>query len=209
MAICGCGLPAHCCQPAVAGGIFYADLWGELSTHLAWQALFTQSSPVHEPLLQAFLFPCTLGEVILHLLSLACVFVYSSHRKWVSPPLLWSFPPTAAFTSFAAPDCWAVLLLLPAGVFVYSSHGRWVFPLSCGVFLPLPLSQPGNAPHSHRSLSSQAQLVYLQLQEGDPSPLFGVQCTPSSLPGVFIVLIAYYSVSLFSPCGSQSVQGLC
>jgi hypothetical protein len=42
MAICGCGLPASCCQPAVAGGIIYADLWGELSTHLAWQALFTQ-----------------------------------------------------------------------------------------------------------------------------------------------------------------------
>jgi hypothetical protein len=45
--ICGCGLPAHCCQPAVAGGIIYADLMGELSTHLALQALFTQSSPVH------------------------------------------------------------------------------------------------------------------------------------------------------------------
>jgi hypothetical protein len=24
--ICGCGLPAHCCQPAVAGGVIYADL---------------------------------------------------------------------------------------------------------------------------------------------------------------------------------------
>jgi hypothetical protein len=48
MAICGCGLPACCCQPAVAGRIIYADLWGELSTHLAPQALFTQSSPVHD-----------------------------------------------------------------------------------------------------------------------------------------------------------------
>jgi hypothetical protein len=28
--ICGCGLPACCCQPAVAvaGGVIYADLWG-------------------------------------------------------------------------------------------------------------------------------------------------------------------------------------
>jgi hypothetical protein len=43
MAICGCGLPADCCQPAVAGGFIYADLWGELSTHLA---LFIQSSPM-------------------------------------------------------------------------------------------------------------------------------------------------------------------
>jgi hypothetical protein len=44
------------------------------------------------------------------------------------PPLLWSFPPTAAFTSFPAPDYWAVLLLLPATMFVYSSCGKWVFP---------------------------------------------------------------------------------
>jgi hypothetical protein len=42
--------------------------------------------------------------------------------------LLWSFLSTTTFTSFSAPDYWAVLLLLPATVFVYSSHGRWVFP---------------------------------------------------------------------------------
>jgi hypothetical protein len=64
----------------------YADLRGELSTHLAPQALFGQSSPVREPLLQAFPFPSTLGEVTLHLLSLACVFIHSSHGKWVFPP---------------------------------------------------------------------------------------------------------------------------
>jgi hypothetical protein len=45
--VSSCGLPARCCQPAVAGGIIYADLWGELSIHLALQALFTQSFPVH------------------------------------------------------------------------------------------------------------------------------------------------------------------
>jgi hypothetical protein len=75
MAICGCGLPVHCCQPAVAGGVIYADLWGELSTHLAPQALFTQSSPVCEPLLQAFPFLSTLREVTLHLLTQASMFV--------------------------------------------------------------------------------------------------------------------------------------
>jgi hypothetical protein len=85
MAICGCCLPAHCCQPAVAGGVVYADLWGKLSTHLAPQALFTQCSPVRKPLLQAFPFPSTLGEVTLHPLSQACVFVYSSRGKWVFP----------------------------------------------------------------------------------------------------------------------------
>jgi hypothetical protein len=57
--ICSCGLPACCCQPAVAGAVIYADLWGELSTHLAPQALFTWSSPEREPLLQAFPFPST------------------------------------------------------------------------------------------------------------------------------------------------------
>jgi hypothetical protein len=69
MAICGCGSPAHCCQPAVAGGFIYADLRGELNTNLALEALLTQSSPVSEPLLQAFPFPNTLGEVTLHPLS--------------------------------------------------------------------------------------------------------------------------------------------
>jgi hypothetical protein len=104
--ICGCGLPVCCCQPAVAGGVIYADLGGELSTHLALQALFIQSSPVCEPLLQAFPFPSTWGEVTLPQLSQACVFIYSSCGRWVFPPLLWSFPPTTTFTSFPAPDCW-------------------------------------------------------------------------------------------------------
>jgi hypothetical protein len=171
MAICGCGLPAHCCQPAVAGGIIYADLRGELNTHLALKALFTQSSPVCKPLLQAFPFPSTLGEVTLHPLSQTCVFVYSSHGKWVFPPLLWSFLPTATLTSFLDPGCWAhapaparASPALP-GLFIYSSRKD---------FLP---------------------------------PLFSTQCAPPSFPRVFIVLFAYYSVSLFSPGGGQSVQG--
>jgi hypothetical protein len=107
MAICVCGLRACCCQPAVAGELIYADLRGELNTHLALQAFFTQCSPVCELLLHAFPFPSTLGEVTLHLLPQACMFIYSSRGKWVFPPLLWSFPPTAAFTSFPAPVCWA------------------------------------------------------------------------------------------------------
>jgi hypothetical protein len=61
---------------------------------------------VHELLLQAFPFPSTVVEVTLHQLSHACVFIYSSHEKWAFPPLLWSFPPTATFTSFPAPGCW-------------------------------------------------------------------------------------------------------
>jgi hypothetical protein len=54
MAICGCGLPAHYCQPAVAGGVIYADVKSELNTHLALQALFTQSSPEHDATATSF-----------------------------------------------------------------------------------------------------------------------------------------------------------
>jgi hypothetical protein len=45
----------------------------------------------------------------------AAMFVYSSCGKWVFPPFLWSFPPSATLTSFPAPGCWAQAppLLLP------------------------------------------------------------------------------------------------
>jgi hypothetical protein len=118
--------------------------WGELSTHAAQQAFLTQSSPVHELLLQAFLFPSTLGEVTLHLLSQACVFICSSHGKWVFPTLLWSFLPTAAFTSFPTPGCWAHASA-PAGasparpgLFTYSSR-KESSPLSSAFRAPHPL----------------------------------------------------------------------
>jgi hypothetical protein len=168
MAICSCGLPAHCCQPAVAGSFIYADLWGKLSTHLAPQALFTQSSPVCEPLLQAFPFPSTLREVTLHPLSQACMFVYSS--------------------------C-----------------GKWVFPLSYGVFLPPPLSQAfpllvaGHAPLLLPSPARPGLFIYSSVRNSPP-PFFGAQGPPPSLLCVFIVLIAYYSVSLCSLGGGRSVQ---
>jgi hypothetical protein len=183
MAIWGCGLPAHCCQPAVAGGIIDADLWGELNTHLAQQALFTQGSPVHESLLQAFPFPSTLEEVTLHPLSQAWVFIYSSHGKWVFPPLLWSFPPTTTFTSFSAPDYWAMLLLLPATMFVYSSCGRWVFPPLLWSFPPSATftSFPAPGCWAHAPLPP-ARLVYLQFREGFPSPSLQHSVRPTLFP---------------------------
>jgi hypothetical protein len=259
MTTCGCGSPACCCQPAVAGGVVYADLWGELSTHLALQALFSQSSPVREPLLQAFPFPSSLGEVTLHPLFLACVFVYSSRGKWAFPPLLWSFPPMATFTSFPAPDCWAcaavpasrhvclqllwevglppllwsfppmatftsfpaldywaVLLLLPATMFIYSSCGRWVFPPSPVGFSSLRHSHKlsrswllGARPRSLQSLSGLSGLFIYSPGKDSLPPIFVAQCAPPSLSHVFIVLIAYYSVSLFSLGGVGLSRGLC
>jgi hypothetical protein len=161
-----CPLLSACC----CWRLYLCRSLGELSTHLAPQALFTQSSPVQEPLLQALPFPSTLGEVTLHLLSLACVFVYSSCGKWVFPPLLWSFPPSATLTSFPAPGCWAHVST-PAGA--SPAHPACLFTV------------PGRI----------------------PLPLFGAQCAPPSLQHVLIALIAYYSVSLFSLGGGQSVQG--
>jgi hypothetical protein len=87
-----------------------------------------------------------------------------------------------------------------ASVFIYSSRGKWVFPLSCGVFLPPSLLQAFPFLVAGRVLPllpSPARLVYLQFCEGFPSSPFGG--TSPSLLHVFIVLIAYYSVSLFFP----------
>jgi hypothetical protein len=75
------------------------------------------------PLLQAFPFPSTLGEVTLHLLSQAGVFIYSSHGKWAFPPLLWSFPPTTLIQAFLllVAGCVPLLLPSPASLFIYIS----------------------------------------------------------------------------------------
>jgi hypothetical protein len=190
-------LPACCCQPAVAGGIIYADLGGELNTHLSLQALFTQSSPVGEPLLQAFPFPSTLGEVTLHLFPQGCVFVYSLRGKWVFSPLLWSFPPTTTFTSFPTPDYWAVLLLLPAAMFVYRSCGKWVFPPLLWSFPPSATLTGFPTPGCWActpvpTRASLACLACLFTVLGRiPFPNFSTQCAPPFFPCVSIVLIAY------------------
>jgi hypothetical protein len=86
MAICSCGSPARCCQPAVAGGVIYVDLRGELSTHLALRLCLLGVLLGEMSLLQAFPSLSTLGEVVLHTPSLAGLFIYSSRGKWVFPP---------------------------------------------------------------------------------------------------------------------------
>jgi hypothetical protein len=213
MVICGCGLPACCCQPAVAGSIIYADLWDELNTHLALQALFPQSSPVCEPLLQAFPFPRTVGEVTLHLfLRPACLFTVHlgsgssslSCGVFLPLPLLQGFPLLIAGY---------VLLLLLASMFVYSSCGRWVLPPLLWSFPPFStltsFPTPGCwacAPAPAGASPARPGLFIYSLGK-IPLLSFSPQGAPSSLLLVFIVLIAYYSVSLFSTGGGQSVQG--
>jgi hypothetical protein len=84
-------------------------------------------------------------------------------------------------------------------------------PFSCGVFFLLPLSQAflflvaGCAPPLPLSLTRPGLFIYNSGRDF-PSPPFGTQGTPLSLLRVFIVLIDYYSVSLFSLGGGWSVH---
>jgi hypothetical protein len=145
MPIFGCFLLIRCCQPAVAGGVIYVDLWGELNTHLARRLcllrvlLGTTSTATSFPLSKH-----TGGGDNCTRFSQACVFVYSSRGKWVFPPLLWSFPPTAAFTSFPALDCWAHTPA-PAGA---SLARPWLFIYSSEKDSPPPLFGAQGAPPS-------------------------------------------------------------
>jgi hypothetical protein len=170
---------------------------------------------VCEPLLQAFPFPSTLRKVTLHLLSQACVFIYSSRGKWVFLPLLCCFPPTATFTTFPAPDYWVVLLLLPATMFVYSSHEKWVFPPLLWSFPPFATFKsfpaPGfwaRAPAPARA--SPACLACLFTVLGRiPSPQSLVLSEPHPL---FVCLYSSYCLLVsfsifFPPGGCRSVQG--
>jgi hypothetical protein len=116
---------------------------------------------VWEPLLQAFPFPSTLGEVTLHLLSQACVFVYSSHGKWIFPQL------PCLFTAYV---------------------GSGSSLLFCEVFLPPPLSQAflllvaGYVPPLPPEPLRPTQLVYLQSWEGFTSPNLWCSVCPTLFP---------------------------
>jgi hypothetical protein len=65
----------------------------------------------------------------------------------------------------------------------------------------------GMCPCSCWSLSSPPGLFIYSSRKDSFPPIFSSQCAPPSFLRVFIVLIAYYSVSLFSLGGGQSVQG--
>jgi hypothetical protein len=96
-----------------------------VSLALTWppKALFTQCSPGWEPLLQAFPFPSTLGEVTLHQLSQACVFIYSSCGNGLLLLSCGAFLPQLLLRAFPLLIAGHVLLLLLslAGLFIYSS----------------------------------------------------------------------------------------
>jgi hypothetical protein len=126
---------------------------------------------------------------------------------FLPPPLLQAFPLmiTGRCCCSCQPPC-----LFTAQVGSGSSL------LSCGVSLPPPLSQAfsllvaGRMPPAPVR-ASPACLACLYTVPGRISlpPLFGTQCAPSSFPRVFIVLIAYYSDSLFSPGGGVEGSKFC
>jgi hypothetical protein len=121
--ICGCGSPARCCQPAVAGGFVHADLRSFSPNPSGFVYLeFCWARP---PLLTAFPFPSTLGEVTLHPLSQASMFIYSSRGKWAFPLSCGVFLPLPQQLLQAFPHLVAghvpQLLPSPANLFIYSS----------------------------------------------------------------------------------------
>jgi hypothetical protein len=154
-----------------------------------------------------------LGKVTLHPRCQACVFIYSSCGRWVFPLSCGVFLPlplSEAFLLLITGWC-CCSCQLPCFFTVHMGSGSSL--LSCGVFLPPPLSPAflllvaGRAPRSRQSLSSPPDLFMYSSRKESLPPIFGAQCAPPCFLPVFIVLIAYWSVSLFSPGGGQSVQG--
>jgi hypothetical protein len=102
--------------------------------------------------------------------------------------------------------------LRPACLFIVHV-GSGPSPLSCGVFLPPPILQAfpllvaGRAPTPAGASPARPGLFIYSPRNDSPPPIFSARCAPPSVPHVFIALIAYYSVSLFSPGGGRSVQG--
>jgi hypothetical protein len=118
-----------------------------------------------------------LGKVTLHPHSQACMFSYSSRGRWVFPPLLCSFPPTATFTSFPAPDYWRCCCSCQPPCLFTVHMGSGSSPLSCAVFLPLPLSQAFPL-----LVAGRTPLLLLESLQPGPACLFTVLGSIPFLP---------------------------
>jgi hypothetical protein len=159
-----------------------------------------------------------LGKVTLHLRCQACVFIYSSCGRLVFPPLLWSFPPTATFTSFPSPAGRCCCSCQPPCLF--TAHvGSGSSLLSCGVFLPLPLSQASqllvawHVPLLPPEPLRPARLVYLQFiyspGKGSLPPSSALR-VPHPLSCVSLLLLLLITQFLFFPWVEVSLsRGLC
>jgi hypothetical protein len=117
------------------------------------------------------------------------VFIYSSFGSWVFPLSCAVLPPPLSQAFLLLVTGWCCCSCQPPCLF--TAHvGSGSSLLSCGVFLPPPLGL----------------FIYSPRKDSLP-PIFGAQGAPPSFQRVLFVLIAYYSVSLFSWGRGQSVQG--
>jgi hypothetical protein len=163
------------------------------------------------PLLQAFPFPSTLGEVTVHQLSQACVFIYSSRGKWVFYPLCGVFLPLPllqAFPLLIAAGCVLLFLPCPAGLFIYRSRGKWVFPPVLWSFSPTATFTSFPTPGCWACATSPAFSSWLAVRDF-PSPLFSAQGTLPSLLCVFLLLLLIIQFFSFFPGWGRSFQRLC
>jgi hypothetical protein len=160
-----CPLLSACCS----WRLYLCRSLGELSTHLAPQALFTQSSPVHDDTATSFpLSKHTGGGDTAPAFSGRCVYLQ----------FMWEVG------------------LLPSPVEFSSLCHSHKLSRSCLLGAPLLLPSPARP----------SLFIYSSRRDSLP-PLFHTQGNPPSFLRVFVVLIAYYSVSHFSLGGGQSVQG--
>jgi hypothetical protein len=133
------------------------------------------------------------------------MFIYSSCGRWVFPPLLCSSPPTSTFTSFPAPDYWAVLLLLLAAMFVYSSRGKWVFPPLLWSFPPSATLTSFPVPGCWARAPAPARGTVLGRIPFPQSSALRVPHPLSCVSYLFLLLITHFL--FFSPGWRSSVQG--
>jgi hypothetical protein len=101
--------------------------------------------------------------------------------------------------------------LSQAGVFNYSSHGKWALSTLLWSLPPTTTFISFPAPDCWACAATPAfssRLIYLQFWEGFPSPLLRCSGLPTLFAMcLFCVVVAYYSVFLFSLGGGSVCPG--
>jgi hypothetical protein len=133
--------------------------------------------------------------------------IYHSSGKWAFPPLLWSFPPTTAFTRFPAPDCWAGA--------TSPTLSSWLVYLQFMWEVGLPHSPVEFSSHCHfynfpatgfwacaAAPAFSGRLVYLQFREEFPLPPVQHSGRPTLFATCLFCYCSLFSFSFFSAWGS-------
>jgi hypothetical protein len=111
--------------------------------------------------------------------------------KWVSPPLLWSFPPSATLTSFPSPGCW---VHAPAPARASGAYPACLFTVPRRI--PFPQSSVLRAPHPlfHMSLLFLLLITqFLFFPQVEVSLSRGLCC---SGPGLSVGVLRYREAHL-------------